>query len=665
MQKRTSQILIGLIVLLWLAIGLAFYFLYHRPFTPTFASQIVLDGWQLLIVGLVVSVAGGVGKRVLRVSELPAVAQLSMQAAMGLGILGLVYFFGALVSVHPVVAWGLLLTAGVIFRREIWAWWQAWKAVPALWRDGDGLVRFSVISCGMILLFTLLVVLCPPLRFDSLVYHQTLPRMYLEAGRFVYVPELMFWGFPQLTHMLYTWVLALGAARMALLTWAAGMLTILGLIDIIRWRMSMRVAWVGAASLLAGFSVASSLTWGYMDWTGMLFGWALLVALDSWRQTMNAKWLRYAGLLTGFAFGTKYTAGILLITGLTVVMWQTFKIKARLWNLLLNYLIPAGLVALPWLIKNLIATGNPFYPLLLRGGAMDQIRINLFQGKPVEGNWLDLVFLPLRVTFWGIDLGTIGDAPNFEISIGPLLLLFGALAWLGWKHFSDEQKTFVGTATVIGLSGLLVWAVGGRLSGYLIRTHLYFSLFPAFVILAAVGFAGVDRLSIPGARIGRIAAAILVLVLAFNVIQVGMDTAQKGALGYLLGLKSGEDYVTENLGVYFPAMQALKQLPEGSKVLMLWETRGYYCMPVCDSDEVIDRWQHDWAVYGDVDAVKAAWGAEGYTHVMYFKTGADFVRENDTGTEGYDWGSLDELLGSLPEVENFNDAYVLYGLNEQ
>ena len=330
MQKRTSQILIGFGVLLWLALGLAFYFLYHRPFTPAFARQLVLDVWQLLVLGMVVSAAGGVGRRILAAPRLSPVASLVMQAALGLGLLGLVYFAGALVSVHPVVAWGLLLATGVIFRREVLAWWLAWKAVPALWREGDGLARFSAAACGLILTFTLLVVLCPPLRFDSLVYHQTLPRMYLEAGRFHYVPELMFWGFPQLTHMLYTWMLALGASRMALLTWAAGALTLLGLVDTIRQRLNARVAWVGAASLLAGFSVASSLAWGYMDWTGMLFGWALLAALDGWRQGGNRDWLRYAGLFTGFAFGTKYTTGILLVAGLAVLVWHSLKMKAGL-----------------------------------------------------------------------------------------------------------------------------------------------------------------------------------------------------------------------------------------------------------------------------------------------------------------------------------------------
>ena len=65
---------------------------------------------------------------------------------------------------------------------------------------------------------------------------------------------------------------------------------------------------------------------------------------------------------------------------------------------------------------------------------------------------------------------------------------------------------------------------------------------------------------------------------------------------------------------------------------------------------------------GGEGAIKTSWMDAGYTRVLYFKTGADFVRQHAERFEVYGWDELDALLTSLPVVENFNDAYVLYRL---
>ncbi len=55
---------------------------------------------------------------------------------------------------------------------------------------------------------------------------------------------------------------------------------------------------------------------------------------------------------------------------------------------------------------------------------------------------------------------------------------------------------------------------------------------------------------------------------------------------------------------------------------------------------------------------------KGYTHVLYNKFGADFVRSQEN--EGYqpqDWTSLSQLVNALSVEQNFGSAYYLYSLS--
>jgi 4-amino-4-deoxy-L-arabinose transferase-like glycosyltransferase len=616
----------------------------------------------MIAVGLILSVGGGLGTLVMKENHLSIISKQVIRVSLGVGLLGLIFFGISLINLSAWTAWGFLLLAAALFWRGVLEWWRDWSAIIPLVR-ANGMLGVFVGGCALILvLCALMVALAPPLRFDSLVYHLLLPRIYVNADRFIYTGETFFWGFPQLTHILYAWMLALGAKRMAVLTWGLGIMTLIGVLDYTRYRLGNRAAWAGLATILAGFSVAASLAWGYMDWSGMLFGLGVLIGLDQWREAGDVKWLRLAGIFTGLAFGTKYTAGILLIGSGVVLIWEFWRTKRSVGLVWLNFLVPAGLLALPWLLKNVIATGNPFYPLLFPAGAVDSTRLSLFQNKPIQGNWLDAVFLPIRATFWGIELGTVGNAPNFEISIGPLFIGLGIWVGLDWKKRLEKEKKLISTATLLALSGLLIWAIGGRLSGYLIRTHLYFSLFPAFAIMAGAGFQNIERSSLPGIRLGRIAAVLLILVLGLNALEIGLDMFRKGAPRYFLAMMSEDDYVTQNLGVYYQAMEEIRSMDQEARVLMLWETRGYYCFPGCDSDEVIDRWPSDWERFGDRELVLADWQAQGYTHLLYAHVAADFMKSHPEKFEVLAWNELDALVAELSVLEKFGEAYTLYDI---
>ena len=77
----------------------------------------------------------------------------------------------------------------------------------------------------------------------------------------------------------------------------------------------------------------------------------------------------------------------------------------------------------------MLFTGNPVYPFFFESGSMNQIRMAVYQGLPAYGNLLDLFFLPIQATIVGVD-GSVG----YSVSIGPLLLGLGIVAFLNWQE---------------------------------------------------------------------------------------------------------------------------------------------------------------------------------------------------------------------------------------
>lgn len=166
-----------------------------------------------------------------------------------------------------------------------------------------------------------------------------------------------------------------------------------------------------------------------------------------------------------------------------------------------------------------------------------------------------------------------------------------------------------------------------------------------------------------GLRLGRIVGVFVALTLIFNAIQVSTQTIRQDALRAAVGLRSEADYVADNLGWYQRAMWGIRELPKDSQVLLLYEARGYYCAPTCVADEVLDRWKGDLDTYMTYDAVIRAWQDQGFTHVMAYTAGMEFLRTaGDPNHPPEDMTRLDELLAGLPDATTFGGAYTLYAL---
>lgn len=659
MPNQRRNFLIGVISLTWLVGMTLVYFVNHKPFDADLLVGLALAAWRLVITVVFATLAGGIGYRWLRPQDLHPLACLSIQAGLGFGLMALLFLGVGSLALPGWLPWGLLLGLYLLFWRPALAWARQFGALRAAWAESDGFGRAIGWISAILLLCALLVALAPPAKYDALMYHLTLPKAYLDNARITDLPWNIFSGMPQNTEMLYTWAMALGGAQAATtLGWGFAGLTLLGIWGWLRHTWGARPAWASVAAVTAGGSLVAVAAGGYTDWLGIYFALGCVILLERYHQTAERSSLPLAGAFAGLTLGTKYTSGLLTLAGLIALIYGMLRHRKFSLQPLLLFGLMVTLADLPWLLKNWLWTGNPAYPFLFPAGAMTQLRLDGYQNTPPSGTWQDFFLLPVRATMLGVEgAGTYGAA------IGALLLGLGALAWLGKEQRTPQQRSQVSLNAALVLSGWLLWAVANRLSGSLQQTRYAFALFPAILPLVAAGYQGLSAVRLGTLRLKRIAAALVLLALGANLLDTSTNTLRQGSLQNLLGITNDAQYLTTNLGWYQVALEAIRDLPEGSRVLMLYEARGYYCTPRCSADEILDRWRRDVTTYQTDAEILASWLSQSYTHVLVFSTGVQFLRgAEDPHHPAYFFDRLDSFLSTLPQPTLFGNDYALYSL---
>jgi 4-amino-4-deoxy-L-arabinose transferase-like glycosyltransferase len=662
-HSQNRQLLFGLFVLGWLLSTFIGYIYIHRPFSAGDLVGILAGIWRTLIAIILISLAGGIGSLTsLRKLDIHPFAIAMLTSAFGLGVISTsILLVGATLGINFFL-WIILIITGILLRKQIFAWWKYWQPVNDYWQTTSKLGKTILSLTIIILACQYFIALAPPLQFDALTYHLALPKAYIQTGHILYQPDNVFWGMPQLIEMLYTLLMLAGGSEAApIFGWWIGILTLAGIVGIAEKTFSRDSAWVVVASLICASGFTNSISSGYVEWATMLFGLAMLICLSQWLLKDDLSNLAMAGVFAGMAIGTKYTAGIALLTGFAVILLlrKSYSLKQVVTHLAIFGGMALALT-LPWLIKNILATSNPFYPLFFASGAMDSVHLKQYQNKPLFQDWSRLILLPLQITVFGVDGGA-----GFSASIGPLLLGLSPLALLNWHEKTEEQRLMIKMIGIILLTGFLFWAVGSQFSDKLIQTRLYFAFFPAWALLCAAGYMAISRVKVQGIRFGNITVAFIILAMGFNTFFTITNTLKSDAVLAALNPEKGENYRENNLGPYAVAMQAIKTLPENAHIVMLWETRGFDCIPKCDSDEVIDRWPTDWIIYGSKDAIVKAWKKKGYTHVLINRVGANFIQKYDDydNSSPEAWSGLEAMRGSLPLVKNIAaGSYEIYSL---
>jgi len=479
----------------------------------------------------------------------PREDRMLVACGLGLLVLGLLTFLGGLAGLlRPWFAAGLW-ASGIGLGMASWDRTEGLDSDfwSSLRRERSFLLLFS--TCAGANLF---YAYGPPLFDDSVYFNLANAQAYALAHRVHEIPQNAHAYMPALVEMLYAQMLLFGGPETAkLVHWAFGLLCALATARLAwRWFEAPRPALIGTAWYAMPW-VCSLTGTGKVD-LGSTWFWILSVhAFFLWRQARRPGLLALTGLLAGAHLATKMTASanVLLLGGL-VLYEASRRDSLEGFRGLLLYLWLAALPMLPWLVRNAVLKGNPFYP----AG---------FLGLP--GDYYLYAFL--KTTAPQDILGYVVRTLEAWI-VGDLIWGAGPLLWAGlppaflemWRR-QDGAALKAGLLAVGGAVAVLVMFPGAVSIWYVA---------PACTLLAAVVLAWLSR---EWAKQGMLVRCAVWLSLLLPGVALPAYMAAK-RLPVSLGLETREQFLQRNWKLpedYETYRYVTEHLPKGSSVFFAYQ----------------------------------------------------------------------------------------------
>ncbi|MGB5844037.1 MAG: glycosyltransferase family 39 protein [Anaerolineales bacterium] len=639
MSTNSKRLIGALVFFIWMTLLVAAFYVVQKPSFMAGMRGIADTLWLLMVWGLLVVNGMGLGHFLLQslpVLPIQPVERLLIGAGVGLGLLGLIGFLiGLLGWVHPVLLIGS--QAGLLlilwWRKILHAVGQDLRVFALDWHECMAAAPSWIkITLGLTLLLAFLLALAPPAEgFDALFYHLPGPERVLSGIGLQPSSVPHFW-FPALPEDVFLWAQGMGSVRatqLLHLTWAV-------LSALLLWYWAVRI-WdskTAQASLIILISMPSLYllaSWAYTDFALTFYGLVTIYGVFKTHENNAddplAGWVIVAGIAAGMAMGVKYTSFLVPMTaGLLLFWWQRKNLAAAVRTVLI-FSIVALAVASPWYLRNWAVMGNPFYPFAFGGNYWDDFRATGYSdtGTGIGWNLKELLLLPLNAT-----LGH-RDANYYDGRIGPLYLILAPLAvyvLFASKRYTRQQHRAIFSIGLYTLLSLAAWTLGVFNSSALWQTRLLFPALIPFAIPTALGWLALQKLDTSQLRISFIFKFVVIAILTINLVNASLSVIERNPLAYTTGLETLERYLEKVQPSYTQAAQLVGKSPEDSKVYFLFEPRSYYMPRTVQPDATLDNLSHGIYLYGDSDGVLASWQAEGFTHVLIYRRGADFIKGN-------------------------------------
>lgn len=662
-MKRSFAVL----TLAWAGILLAAFYVVQKPPLSAFAG-LADTLWTLLVSVLLLFNAYALGKGFLRRAgwrsddDPPLRFILSLGMGLGLlGILGLLLSIAQL-STPPLLRAALFLLTLVSLAAGAYRPFRtdARALIRELHLHASGYKPLEKIALLLLFTFSFALTLAPQFEaFDALLYHLAQPARILQDGgvRFVNIPH--FW-FPNLTENLYLWGLAFKAERSAQLmhfTWGVLSAALLFLWASRAWDDS-----IGRKTLLLLATAPSLLlvaSWAYADMALCFYTAAALHLLTRFKTTPSRPLLTLLGVVCGLAMGVKYTSFVLpLACGLLLLLDRPFSTAFRA---AAQFSAAAVLTALPWYLRNAAFMDNPFYPFAFGGKYWDDFLARWYAapGTGIGWDFLQLLRIPLDAT-----LG-YRDANYFDGRIGPLfLILLPAALWilLTAPRRDSAQAWSLTSISLFSALSFAAWTYGVIHSAALWQTRLLFPALLPFAIPAALGWDALARLDTSNLRISFLFNAVVGIILALTVFESGVFTLQRNPLAVALGAQTREQYIARVNPPYAALAQLMNSLPANARLYSLFEPRSYDLPRSTYPDPILANFAHDLHLYKTPEAIIRQWKAQGFTHILVYEQGRQFMLENNPAYQSAPLqNALSETLGLLQLTRQTPDGvYSIY-----
>jgi len=341
-----------------------------------------------------------------------------------------------------------------------------------------------------------------------------------------------------------------------LIHFSIGILCVLTIFVLGRKYFGRKVGLLAAAIFYNMPAVCLSSTYAFNDLGLVLYGLLMLFCILNWSSRNEIIWLILAGVFCGFGISTKYTGALYFIpTALIfIVIFITLKREKVLKNICKNMLLFIFFVFLafsPWLIKNLIYTHNPVYPLfynILGGIDWNRELVQRFARFHISK---DMNLLNIVSLLWKIPLDNQGSIVLLILPVLffakldrniKILISYTVLVFILWIFFTHRIIRFLipclSIASVLVAYTLVNFKKSKIVSGLLYILVIGFLCWNTFKFAATVGFNFFD-------------------------VAYGKETK--------------EEFLLKNFYQYGVFKFINEELPDDSKILFIGENQGFYC----------------------------------------------------------------------------------------
>jgi len=496
--------------------------------------------------------------------------------------------------------------------------------------------------------------LSPPIFYDALEYHLAIPEKYLEKGGFHFIQNNVYSNFPFNIEMLYLIGLQTGKEEVPkLINLCFYLLNLFTIYSICHYLKMPRLISLLAVLLFSTFFITNSLTlYCYIELGITFFVLLLFYTFLHWTHSRNTSDFVSLSILSGIIIGCKYTTLLTyFIPFLTILIFELLSIeqkKSIVIKKILLFISISILIFSPWIIKNLILTGNPVYPLLYL----------VFGGKD-----------------WSIQqsaLFTISHQPHNIFSLSFLNIIISRIGVMGYFYFililiSFLMKSLAREIKLIGIYlilSFLFWnfLTQGDSRFFAINSPLAIIL-GVYVLYNLILFYFVKSSNQQEIANASILPSRFHIFTFFFILQALLGIADSFLLQdrhnihrYFTGKIDEFEYKTLNIEGYPALVKYLNEsTPSESKCIFLYEGRTFgikrdvYYNTIFDQNHLMENLRK----YITIDELKDFLKKEGIIYIVLNESERDRFKDRFYGVNYYrelsneETKRLNELLSSL------------------
>ena len=510
-------------------------------------------------------------KKILNFPTLRFLDKFALSLLLGLGFLMILRALQGAVSLFsPIVTWcGLIVLTIIFVVPNIGKWYLSLISFFANLNVQWERVNLKYWALGISLFITLifsswLIALEPPMRYDEMTYHISGSLYYVEQGGIVRFPEGGVFPWLHYAEMLYTLGLQTGGiATPRIFHLLMTIISVIFVFLITRILSNQRTAWLAALIYFAVPLVSYEGATAYIDLFVTAYTTAFAYCFVVWFiDGHNDRWLIVGGILAGIGLGIKLSAGPLLFA-LTICFGLLCLIEKKIPrpSTLLLFILFFLVLSVPWLIRDYLWTGDPFYPygigLIRKYG--ENIVSTASTKNPIKGNEIiRFILYPIEIVF--------NSRRYYHEAPGAITAALPLMSMPFW-FFSSRYKEITRKILSVGIiAAVLTIGIMMLSNNALLRYAL--PIFPWLAVSAAINIDmvclfGENNVSLWQRRILFVCFLVFLFSTRLPIISRLFDNIpQRLPVSYFLGLETREQFLSYNFNLY-DAFQFIDHQPGG------------------------------------------------------------------------------------------------------